>query len=118
MLCGSLELASRNVISGAVRMGYSVIYSYVVFTIASRCHWFFAHADRRASLFLGFGLAIGAEIYHQISGKTVVNASDFVCGYTHNATGPWYQRTPSSYWGKIDLLYCMVWSWTDKRGVA
>jgi hypothetical protein len=49
------------------------------------------------SLFLGFGISIGAEIYHTITGLTVVGASDYKCANTHN-TGMWYQVTPSQWW--------------------
>ena len=41
ILCGSLELASKNLIAGSVRMVYAIIYS----------------------LFLGFGIAIGSDLY-------------------------------------------------------
>ncbi|CEH15056.1 PHEROMONE-REGULATED MEMBRANE PROTEIN 10 [Ceraceosorus bombacis] len=41
ILCGSLELASKNMIAGSVRMVYAIIYS----------------------LFLGFGIAIGSDFY-------------------------------------------------------
>lgn len=75
VLCGALELASRNITAGAVRIGYSVIYS----------------------LFLGFGISIGAEIYQKITGKTVTGASDYQCSTTHGGA-PWYQSTPSAYW--------------------
>jgi hypothetical protein len=51
------------------------------------------------SLFLGFGISIGAEIYHTITGLTVVGASDYKCANTHN-TGMWYQVTPSQWWCK------------------
>jgi len=47
---------------------------------------------------LGFGLSIGGEIYHQISGQDIVNAQDYTCKYTHSVDGPWYQQTPSAYW--------------------
>ncbi|KAH8922489.1 DUF1212-domain-containing protein [Atractiella rhizophila] len=40
ILCGSLELASKNIVCGSVRMVYAIIYS----------------------LFLGFGIAIGSEL--------------------------------------------------------
>lgn len=52
VLSGALELASRNITSGAVRMGYSVIYS----------------------LFLGFGISIGSELYVKMRGQAVTNA--------------------------------------------
>lgn len=41
ILCGSLELQSRNIVAGSVRMFYAIIYS----------------------LFLGFGITLGAAIY-------------------------------------------------------
>ncbi|OCF33455.1 hypothetical protein I316_04875 [Kwoniella heveanensis BCC8398] len=75
VLCGALELASRNITAGAVRIGYSVIYS----------------------LFLGFGISIGAVLYEKITGHDVLNASDYTCYNTHH-DAPWYQVTPSAYW--------------------
>ena len=78
MLCGSLELASRNIVSGAVRVCFSLIYS----------------------LFLGFGLAIGATAYSKLSHKPLAGASDLSCQSSHDPNGPWYQRTPSLWWGK------------------
>ncbi|UZJ57193.1 hypothetical protein CBS101457_006513 [Exobasidium rhododendri] len=44
ILCGSLELASKNIIAGSVRMVYAIIYA----------------------LFLGFGIAIGSDLYYWI----------------------------------------------------
>ncbi|OWB85490.1 hypothetical protein B5S33_g4158 [[Candida] boidinii] len=41
ILCGSLELQSRNIVAGSVRMFYAIIYS----------------------LFLGFGITLGAALY-------------------------------------------------------
>lgn len=41
ILCGSLELASKNMIAGSVRLVYAIIYS----------------------LFIGFGIAIGSDLY-------------------------------------------------------
>lgn len=52
ILCGSLELQSRNLVAGAVRMFYAIIYS----------------------LFLGFGITLGAAlfgwIYHDATNET------------------------------------------------
>ncbi|QRW10061.1 pheromone-regulated membrane protein [Ceratobasidium sp. AG-Ba] len=76
VLCGSLELASRSIVSGSVRLCYSIIYS----------------------IFLGFGLSIGAEIFHAISGQRVLGASDYTCATIHKADGPWWQRNASPYW--------------------
>ncbi|KAK4689555.1 hypothetical protein P7C73_g572, partial [Tremellales sp. Uapishka_1] len=75
VLCGALELASRNITAGAVRIGYSVIYS----------------------LFLGFGISIGAEMYTKITGLEVSNSADYTCGLTHQSD-IWYRSTPSAYW--------------------
>ncbi|OBZ72872.1 hypothetical protein A0H81_06707 [Grifola frondosa] len=73
VLCGSLELASRNIVSGAVRVCFSLIYS----------------------LFLGFGLAIGASAYSKLTHTTLAGIDDLTCDLSHHADGPWYQRTPS-----------------------
>jgi len=42
VLCGSLELASRNLIAGSVRMVYSIIYT----------------------LFLGFAISVGSDVFY------------------------------------------------------
>ncbi|WOO77336.1 putative UPF0442 protein [Vanrija pseudolonga] len=76
VLTGALELASRNITAGAVRIGYSVIYS----------------------LFLGFGISIGAEVYFKIRKVGVLNADDYTCSNTHYAGSPWYMSKPSGYW--------------------
>ncbi|CAE6488452.1 unnamed protein product [Rhizoctonia solani] len=76
VLCGSLELASRSIISGSVRLCYSIIYS----------------------IFLGFGLSIGAELFHVVSKQRVWAADDFLCSQVHDPNGPWWQRTASPYW--------------------
>jgi len=79
VLTGALELASRNITAGAVRMGYSVIYS----------------------LFLGFGISMGAEIYMKIRHlDEITNATDYMCTATHYKGAPWYMSTPSGYWCK------------------
>lgn len=44
ILCSALELASKNIVNGSVRMIYAIIYS----------------------LFLGFGLTIGSDLYYII----------------------------------------------------
>ncbi|BEI90372.1 uncharacterized protein CcaverHIS019_0304420 [Cutaneotrichosporon cavernicola] len=76
VLSGALELASRNITAGAVRMGYSVIYS----------------------LFLGFGISIGSEVYVKIRGEHVRNATNNTCSATRYDGAPWYLSKPSSYW--------------------
>ena len=53
VLCGSLELQSRNLVSGSVRMVYAIIYS----------------------LFLGFGITIGTSFYGGIDRDATSNTS-------------------------------------------
>lgn len=43
-MCGSLELQTKNIVAGSVRLFYAIIYS----------------------LFLGFGMTIGSVIYKSI----------------------------------------------------
>ncbi|KAJ7279399.1 hypothetical protein C8J57DRAFT_1058947 [Mycena rebaudengoi] len=76
VLVGSLEVISRNIVAGSVRMCYAVVYS----------------------LSLGFGLAMGAEAYEKIVGRSIVGPTDYTCSLSHDADGPWYQRTPSLSW--------------------
>jgi hypothetical protein len=77
VLCGSLELSSRNIVSGAVRLCYALVYS----------------------LFLGFGLAIGAEIYEKMTGLSIFAPEDYECAQSHS-NAPWFRKTPSHYWGE------------------
>jgi hypothetical protein len=58
------------------------------------------HSSIFYRLFLGFGLSIGAEIYHQISGHEILNGDDYTCTRTHDPNGPWYQKTASTWWGE------------------
>ncbi|KAH9847729.1 DUF1212-domain-containing protein [Lenzites betulinus] len=81
ILCGSLELSSRNIVSGAVRVCFSCIYS----------------------LFLGFGLAIGATAYSKITHHTLAGSDDLTCGSSHDPNGPWWQRTPSLWWAFLTV---------------
>jgi uncharacterized membrane protein YjjB (DUF3815 family) len=81
VLCGALEISSRNIVAGSVRLTFAVIYA----------------------LFLGFGLAIGAELYSKITGQEIVGASDYTCSMTHDPHGPWYQRTPSEWWAFLTV---------------
>jgi hypothetical protein len=77
VLSGSLEISNRNIVSGAVRLCYALTYS----------------------LFLGFGLAIGAQMFERVTGTSVKGPEDYSCSQTHVADGPWWQRTPSTWWG-------------------
>ncbi|CAK5277842.1 unnamed protein product [Mycena citricolor] len=81
VLCGSLEIMSRNIVSGSVRMCYAVVYS----------------------LFLGFGLAMGAEAYQQMTGHPIIGSTDYTCSQSHDPSGPWYQRTPSEFWAFLTV---------------
>ncbi|KAJ7482684.1 hypothetical protein FB451DRAFT_1029898 [Mycena latifolia] len=81
VLCGSLEIMSRNIVAGSVRMCYAVVYS----------------------LFLGFGLAMGAEAFEKMTSMTIVGSTDYTCSISHDAAGPWYQRTPSLYWAFLTV---------------
>ncbi|KAF9222193.1 DUF1212-domain-containing protein [Gyrodon lividus] len=81
VLCGSLELSSRSLVAGAVRLCFALMYS----------------------LFLGFGLAIGAEIYEKLVGQTIVGATDYTCVESHDPAGPWWQQTPSLWWAILTV---------------
>ncbi|KAH9058082.1 hypothetical protein EDB87DRAFT_1685728 [Lactarius vividus] len=80
VLCGSLELASRNIVSGAVRLCYALVYS----------------------LFLGFGLAIGAQVYEKMTGLPIVAPEDYQCAQSHS-NAPWFRQTPSHYWAFLTV---------------
>ncbi|KAJ7100584.1 hypothetical protein C8R43DRAFT_247729 [Mycena crocata] len=80
VLCGSLEIMSRNIVAGSVRMCYAVVYS----------------------LFLGFGLAIGAEAYEKMTTHEIIGSIDYTCSISHK-DGRWYQRTPSLYWAFLTV---------------
>ncbi|KAL1741632.1 hypothetical protein HDZ31DRAFT_45008 [Schizophyllum fasciatum] len=89
VLCGSLELMSRNIISGSVRLCYAVVYS----------------------LFLGFGLAMGAEAYEKITGQSIDTTEDYTCVNSHDPTGPWYQKNVSMWWAFLTVpLYSVFLS--------
>ncbi|KWU42917.1 DUF1212-domain-containing protein [Rhodotorula sp. JG-1b] len=67
-LCGALELANRCLVSGAVRLTYGTLYS----------------------LFLGFGLSIGAEIYTRAGRESAPGGDDYTCAYLRDGA-PWYR---------------------------
>ncbi|KAI9461872.1 hypothetical protein F5148DRAFT_1276653 [Russula earlei] len=80
VLCGSLELSSRNIVAGAVRLCYALVYS----------------------LFLGFGLAIGAQIYEKMTGLTIFGPEDYLCSKSHS-NAPWFRKTPSHFWAYLTV---------------
>jgi hypothetical protein len=87
VLCGSLELSSRSIVSGSVRLCYAIIYA----------------------LFLGFGLAIGLEIFQKITHSSGVDPSitNYTCSDTH-VQDHWYRATPSGRWGKVFIYLVIV----------
>ncbi|KAG6864095.1 hypothetical protein C0991_012545, partial [Blastosporella zonata] len=78
---GALELMSRNIVAGSVRLGYAVMYA----------------------LFLGFGLAMGAKAFVQFTGTDVVGSDDVACAISHHEGAPWYQTTPSKFWAFLTV---------------
>lgn len=62
ILCGSLELQSRNLVAGSVRMFYAIIYS----------------------LFLGFGITLGAALYGWIDKNAVSGEKAKTCQHPLN----------------------------------
>lgn len=74
MLCGSLELANRSIISGSVRLVYAILYA----------------------LFLGFGLAMGSELYTRATGLTIQGGQNFTCSDLR-INAPWYMATISPW---------------------
>ena len=91
VLCGALELMSRNIVAGSVRLCYAVVYA----------------------IFLGFGLAVGSKAFEKVSGNPVFGPEDYSCSMTHHADGPWYQKTPSKFWGMYlcksgDIFDCIT----------
>lgn len=81
VLNGSLELSSRSLVAGSVRLCYALVYS----------------------LFLGFGLAIGAELYQTMLSKPLLGGKDYMCSTSHDAEGGWWQRTPSLWWAFLSV---------------
>lgn len=64
ILCGSLELQSKNLVAGSVRMFYAIIYS----------------------LFLGFGITLGAALYGWVDDNATDKA---VCDADHPIDDKW-----------------------------
>jgi hypothetical protein len=51
------------------------------------------------SLFLGFGLAIGAEVYEKMTNLSIFGPEDYLCANSHS-NAPWFRKTPSRLWGE------------------
>ncbi|KAG6812586.1 hypothetical protein H0H92_002055 [Tricholoma furcatifolium] len=87
VLNGALEIMSRNIVAGSVRLCYSIMYA----------------------LFLGFGLAIGGKAFVQITGSEIVGTTDITCSISHPEGAPWYRSTPSKFWvGVVANLYARL----------
>ncbi|KAG6885257.1 hypothetical protein C0992_005285 [Termitomyces sp. T32_za158] len=82
VLNGALELMSRNIVAGSVRLCYAIVYA----------------------LFVGFGLAMGAKAFVQITGQEIVGSTDVICSISHYEGAPWYQQTPSKLWGVLSFF--------------
>lgn len=63
-MCGSLELASKNIVSGSVRMVYAIIYS----------------------LFLGFGITIGSDLFYVIDPSARRAAHEAAAAFSQSVT--------------------------------
>ncbi|KAK4705172.1 hypothetical protein P7C70_g1030, partial [Phenoliferia sp. Uapishka_3] len=93
VLCGSLELANRSIISGSVRLVFSILYSlFLGFgTHTSDC----AMSSVSDLLFSSAGLSIGAEIYYKITSLPI--SKDYTCS-SLRADAPWYRSTIEPKW--------------------
>ncbi|KAH8923061.1 DUF1212-domain-containing protein [Atractiella rhizophila] len=70
----ALELQSRSIVSGSVRLVWAIIYS----------------------LFLGFGISLGAQFWELFSNQKVLYGSDNTCAVPHmtgNPDAPWWRQT-------------------------
>ncbi|KIY72332.1 DUF1212-domain-containing protein [Cylindrobasidium torrendii FP15055 ss-10] len=80
-LHGGLELMSRNLISGSVRLIYAVIYA----------------------IFVAFGLFVGAELFELMTEKPVSGLEDYYCSSVHTIEGPWWQRSSGVWWSFLTV---------------
>ncbi|PRQ70737.1 Protein of unknown function (DUF1212)-domain containing protein [Rhodotorula toruloides] len=88
VLCAALELANRSIVSGAVRITYAALYS----------------------LFLGFGLSVGAEIYTMGGRESIAGGDDYTCAYLREGA-PWYRQTIPQWFYFLTVpgfLLCMA----------
>lgn len=90
VLSGALELQSKNLISGSVRLVYAIIYS----------------------LFLGFGLSIGSSIWRLFSSAADSGAVRDLCTNVHANINriegqppnpPWWGQDPSDYFAFLTV---------------
>lgn len=88
VLCAALELANRSIVSGAVRLTFATLYS----------------------LFLGFGLSLGAEIYAKGGNGQITGAADYTCAYLREGA-PWWRQTIPRWFYFLTIpcfLLCMA----------
>ncbi|KAA1096954.1 hypothetical protein PGT21_032365 [Puccinia graminis f. sp. tritici] len=90
ILCGSLELASKNLIAGSVKMVYAVIYS----------------------LFLGFGISIGSDFYYLLDPKARHNTQ------MQQATQSHVYTLSGSFNGMNGTIPGMIGDFTFSNGTA
>lgn len=111
-VCGSLELASRNLVAGSVKLVYAIIYS----------------------LFLGFGLSIGSELFlvfdpalrttltapppntYSIVGTLIPGNGTFttmqgVFTFTNTTLGDVYDATAALRTGSVSCYRDPEWPW-------
>ncbi|KAG0147269.1 hypothetical protein CROQUDRAFT_43132, partial [Cronartium quercuum f. sp. fusiforme G11] len=79
--CAALELQSRSIVSGSVRLIWAVIYA----------------------LFLGLGISIGAQFWALFSGQNVKLSVDGMCTSAH--TDVWYRKT-IPLWSAFIVVPC------------
>ncbi|KAE8268871.1 hypothetical protein A4X09_0g3470 [Tilletia walkeri] len=79
VLSGALELQSKNLIAGSVRLVYAIIYS----------------------LFLGMGLSIGVDFWTLVNNKPLDNAS--YCDANHHNPDVWYRRNVNLIWALLTV---------------
>lgn len=92
---GSLELANRSIISGSVRLVYSILYSLFLgfgqYITSSNS----ALADRP---YHPAGLSIGSEVYQRVTSLSV--STDYQC-LSLRVDAPWYRATIDQHWCKL-----------------
>ncbi|PWN99218.1 DUF1212-domain-containing protein [Tilletiopsis washingtonensis] len=82
VLSGSLELQSKNLIAGSVRLVYAIIYS----------------------LFLGFGLSIGSSFWLLFSGSPTSQLTTYGCSSdVVHPPGIWWRQTVPLYYALLTV---------------
>lgn len=95
VLCGSLELANRSLISGSLlsgRSSFNQLTNICMTTGSVRLVYAILY-----SLFLGFGLSIGTEVYAR-TGLKIWGLKDYTCSPLRGDGVPWYRNTIPAWW--------------------